>query len=104
MELSGLSSEELLLLAADNLKKSIEHAIKQLGTKKVRSDMKLRWSRSLTKQVEALVKVSEALNKIGSKSAENIDLAIYLSYLETKIPKKFAKKFTKIIKKHRRSA
>jgi hypothetical protein len=30
--------------------------------------MKLRWSRSLVRQVEALVKVVEALDKIGGKS------------------------------------
>jgi hypothetical protein len=97
-------SEQLLLMAAENLKKSIEHSVKQLGAKKVRGEMKLRWSRSLTRQVEALVKVAEALNKIGSKSAVDIDLASYLSNLETRVPRRFATmKFSRIVRKHRRS-
>ena len=83
------SSEELLLMAAENLKKSIEHAVRQLEARKVRGEMKLRWSRSLTRQVEALVKVAEALNKIGSKSAVDWDLASYLSGLGARVPKKF---------------
>jgi len=46
-----------LLLAAENLKKSIEFTVRQLNARKVRGEMKLRWSRSLVRQVEALVKV-----------------------------------------------
>jgi len=100
----SLVSEELLMMAAENLKKSIEHSVRQLGARKVRVEMKLRWSRSLTRQVEALVKVAEALNKIGSKSAEEIDLASYLSVLETRIPKNLTtKKISKMFRKYRRS-
>jgi len=92
------------LLAAENLKRSIEHAVRQLGAKKVKGEMKLRWSRSLTRQVEALVKVAEALNKMGSKSAVDVDLASYLSVLETRVPRRFAtKKFTRIVEKMRAS-
>lgn len=92
------SSEKLLLMAADNLKKSIEHAVRQLEARKVRGEMKLRWSRSLTRQVEALVKVAEALNKIGSKSAADLDLASYLSGLEIRVPERFvSKKFARIV-------
>jgi len=95
-------SEELLLMAAENLKKSIEHAVRQLEAKKVRGEMKLRWSRSLTRQVEALVKVAEALSKIGSKSAADMDLASYLSDVEKKVPEKFVtKKFARIIARTR---
>jgi hypothetical protein len=97
-------SERLLVMAAENLKKSIEHSVGQLGMKRVRGEMKLRWSRSLTRQVEALVKVAEALNKIGGGSAVDIDLASYLSGLETRVPRKFAtKKLCRIAKKYRRS-
>jgi len=95
-------SEELLLMAAENLKKSIEHAVRQLEARKVRSEMKLRWSRSLTRQVEALVKVAEALNKIGSGSEAGVDLASYLSVLERRVPKRFVtKKFARIVGKMR---
>jgi len=95
-------SEELLLMAAENLKKSIEHAVRQLEAKKVRGEMKLRWSRSLTRQVEALVKVAEALSKIGSKSAVDLDLASYLSVLETRVPRRFAtRKFTTMVQRTR---
>ena len=76
-------------MAADNLRKSIEHSVRQLGARKVRGEMKLRWSRSLTRQVEALVKVAEALNKIGGKSAADLDLSSYLSGLETRVPERF---------------
>lgn len=94
-----LSSEALLLLAAENLKKSIEFAVGQLKAKKVRGEMKLRWSRSLVRQVEALVKVVEALNKIGSKSGADLDFASYLSALEKKIPRRFInKRFITIVK------
>ena len=98
----GFGSEELLLMAAENLKRSIEHAVRQLEARKVRGEMKLRWSRSLTRQVEALVKVAEALNKIGSKSAVDVDLASYLSGLEARVPRRFAsRKFVKIVGKTR---
>jgi len=97
-------SEDLLLTAADILRRSIEHTVRQLGSRKVRGEMKLRWSRSLTRQVEALVKVAEALNKIGSKSAADLDLSSYLSLLESRVPKKLAtKKFYRIVAKHRGS-
>ena len=93
-------SEELLLMAAENLKKSIEHAVRQLEAKKVRGEMKLRWSRSLTRQVEALVKVAEALNKIGSKSVVEMDLASYLSGLQARVPERFVtRKFSRIVRR-----
>ncbi|HKZ93517.1 MAG TPA: hypothetical protein VJ249_02900 [Candidatus Bathyarchaeia archaeon] len=84
------NSEELLLMAAENLKRSIELTVRQLQAKKVRGEMKLRWSRSLTRQVQALVVVAEALNKIGSKSAVDLDLASYLSAVESRVPKTYA--------------
>jgi len=101
-DVERVSSEKLLLMSAENLKKSIEYAVRQLTAKKVRCEVKLRWSRSLTRQVEALVKVAEALNKIGSKSATDMDLASYLSGLETKIPRRFVtKKFSGIVRRSR---
>jgi len=101
-EVKPKGSEELLLMAAENLKRSIEFAVRKLDARKVRGEVKLRWSRSLTRQVEALVKVAEALNKIGSKSAVNMDMATYLSGLESKIPTKFVtKKFVRIARKMR---
>jgi hypothetical protein len=96
-ELSGVA---LLLMAAENLKRSIEFTIGQLNARKVRSEMKLRWSRSLVRQVEALVKVVEALNKVGGKSGVELDLASYLAGLESKIPKRFvSREFTGIVRK-----
>jgi len=101
-DFARVSSEKLLLMSAENLKKSIEYAVRQMSATKVRGEMKLRWSRSLTRQVEALVKVAEALNKIGSKSAADMDLASYLSGLETKVPRRFVtKKFTRIVRRSR---
>ena len=94
------SSDELLSLAAENLKKSIEYAVSQLGAKKVRGEMKLCWSRSLTKQVEALVKVAEALNETGSKSAVDVDFASYLSGLQTRVPRRYVTKgFSRIVRR-----
>jgi len=52
--------------------------VSQLSSKKVRGEMKLRWMKYLTRQVEALVKVAkvaETLNNIGNKTATEIDLA-----------------------------
>jgi hypothetical protein len=47
----------------------------------------------LARQVEALVKVAEALNRIGGKSAADyMDLASFLSQLDSKVPKRFAKR------------
>jgi len=91
-EAEGLSGVGLLLLAAENLKKSIEFTVGQLNARKVRGEMKLRWSRSLVRQVEALVKVVEALNKVGGKPGVELDLASYLAGLEGKIPKRFVSK------------
>jgi hypothetical protein len=75
----------MLLLATDNLRKGIEYAVRQVRSKKVDPGTKLRWMRALTRQVEALVKVVEAQNNIGSKSAGCLDLAAYLSSVEKRI-------------------
>lgn len=83
-----LSSDELLLSATANLKKGIEYAIHQIRSKRVDPNIKLRWMRSLTRQVEALVKIAEALNNVESKSTDDLDLSTYLSSLETRIPTK----------------
>lgn len=94
------SSEKLLLMAAEMLRKSIEHSVSQLEAKKVRGEMKLRWSRSLTRQVEALVKVAEALNKIGGESAADLDLSSYLSGLEARVPEKlFSRRLALTVKR-----
>lgn len=95
-------SEGFLLMAAENLRRSIEFSVGQLRAKKVRGEVKLRWSRSLARQVEALVKVAEALNRIGGKSAGDMDLASYLSQLESKVPKRFVKRnFVTMVGKRR---
>jgi hypothetical protein len=99
-EAEGLSGVGLLLLAAENLKRSIEFTVGQLNARKVRGEMKLRWSRSLVRQVEALVKVVEALNKVGGKSGVELDLASYLAGLEGKIPKRFvSREFAGIVRR-----
>jgi hypothetical protein len=90
-EAEGLSGVGLLL-AAENLKKNTEFTVGQLNARKVRGEMKLRWSRSLVRHVEALVKVVEALNKVGGKPGVELDLASYLAGLEGKIPKRFVSK------------
>jgi len=95
-------SEGFLLMVAENLRRSIEFSVGQLRAKKVRGEVKLRWSRSLARQVEALVKVAEALNRIGGKSAGDMDLASYLSQLESKVPKRFVKRnFATMVGKRR---
>ena len=95
-------SEELLKLAADSLKKSIEYAVRQMNARKVRGEAKLRWSRTLIKQVEALVKVAEAQNKLKGKPEAGIDLASYLSAVQEKLPREYTtRKFVKIVDKAR---
>ena len=81
----SLSSDDMLLLATDNLRKGIEYAIRQIRSKKVSPATKLRWMRALTRQVEALVKVVEAQSNIGSKSAGSLDLATFLSSVQKRI-------------------
>ncbi len=85
-----LGSEELLLMASDALKKNIEHALRQLKARKVRGEMKLRWSRALVRDAEALVKVAEALSKMGAKSAADMDISSYLSSVQTRVPEPYA--------------
>jgi hypothetical protein len=80
-----LSSDDMLLLATDNLRKGIEYAVRQVRSKKVDPSTKLRWMRALTRQVEALVKVVEAQSNIGSKSADKHDLATFLSSVQSRI-------------------
>jgi hypothetical protein len=80
-----LSSDDMLLLATDNLRKGIEYAVRQVRSKKVSPAAKLRWMRALTRQVEALVKVVEAQSNIGSKSADKHDLATFLSSVQSRI-------------------
>lgn len=82
-------SEDLLLLAADAIRKSIEQILRQLRARRVRSEMKLRWSRSLIQQIEGLIKVAEALDRLGSKSSADLDLSSYLSVVQAKVPKEF---------------
>jgi hypothetical protein len=99
-EVKGLSGVGLLLLAAENLKRSIEFTVGQLNARKVRGEMKLRWSRSLVRQVEALVKVVEALNKVGGKGGAELDLASYLAMIESKVPKRFVcREFAGIVRR-----
>ena len=80
------ASDGSLLLAAENLKKGMTFTMNQLNSRKVPSEKKLRWLKALTRQAEAIVDVVEALNKIGSKSASDIDLATFLSSIEERLP------------------
>ena len=97
-------SEELLLLAADNLKMSIDYAVRQMNARKVRGEVKLRWSRTLTKQVEALVKVAEALSKLKGKSGSDLDIASFLSGVQEMVPREYTtRKFVRIVDRARAS-
>ncbi len=48
----ALSSEELLSMAAENMKGNIKHPLRQLKARKVRGEVKLRSSRVLIRDVE----------------------------------------------------
>jgi len=85
------ASDEPLLIAVDNLKKGMMYTMNQLNSRRVLPERKLRWLKALTRQAEALVDVVEALNKLDSKSAADVDLATFLSSLETRIPAKEAR-------------
>jgi len=78
-------AEGFLLRSTEHLQKGIEYAVKQLNSRKISDERKMRWIRSLTRQIEALVKVVEALNNIGSLSASEIDLAKYLSSVKERV-------------------
>jgi len=78
-------AERFLLKSAEHLQRGIDYAVKQLNSRKISDERKIRWIRSLTRQIEALVKVVEALNNIGSKSASDIDLATYLSSVKERV-------------------
>ena len=78
-------SERFLLKSAEHLQKGIEYAVRQLNSRKIGDERKMRWIRSLTRQIEALVKVVEALHNIGSKSAGGLDLATYLSSVRERV-------------------
>ena len=94
----------LLLTASEALKRSIEHAVGQLNARKVKGDLKLKWSRSMIKQVEALIKVAEALEKLEDKEAPKLDLARILSDIRTKTPKRYIRKpLRSLITKTRRN-
>jgi len=80
------ASDEPLLIAVDNLKKGMMFTMSQLNSKRVPPEKKLRWLKALTRQVEALVNVVEALHNIGSKSASDADLATFLSSLAKEFP------------------
>ena len=82
------ASDEPLLIAVENLKKGMKFTMSQLNSRRVLPEKKLRWLKALTRQVEALVNVIEALHNIGSKSAADVDLATFLSSLEKEFPKK----------------
>jgi hypothetical protein len=79
--------DEPLLIAVDNLKIGMVFTMGQITSRRVLPERKLRWLKALTRQVEALVNVVEALHNIGSKSASDGDLASFLCSLESKLPK-----------------
>jgi hypothetical protein len=81
--------DEPLLVAVENLKKGMKFTMSQLNSRRVLPEKKLRWLKALTRQVEALVNVIEALHNIGSKSAEDVDLAAFLSSLDSSLEKEF---------------
>ena len=80
-------SDEPLLVAVENLKTGMRFTMSQLTSRRVLPERKLRWLKALTRQVEALVNVVEALHNIGSKSASDSDLASFLCSLDSKLPK-----------------
>jgi len=80
------ASDEPLLIAVENLKKGMKFTMSQLNSRRVLPEKKLRWLKALTRQVEALVNVIEALHNIGSKSASDADLATFLSSLAKEFP------------------
>ena len=79
--------DEPLLVAVENLKTGMRFTMSQLTSRRVLPEKKLRWLKALTRQVEALVNVVEALHNIGSKSASDSDLASFLCSLDSKLPK-----------------
>ena len=79
--------DEPLLVAVENLKTGMRFTMSQLTSRRVLPEKKLRWLKALTRQVEALVNVVEALHNIGSKSASDGDLASFLCSLQEKLPK-----------------
>jgi len=85
------TSEETLRMTAENLKKGIMLTVSQINSRRVPPEKKLRWLKALARQAEALVDVVQALNKIGSKSTKEIDLATFLSSIEKKLPTKEAR-------------
>jgi len=85
------TSEETLRMTADNLKKGITLTVNQINSRRVPPEKKLRWLKALARQAEALVDVVQALNKIGSKSTAEIDLATFLSSVEKRLPTKEAR-------------
>jgi hypothetical protein len=85
------TSEETLRMTADNLKKGIMLTVSQINSRRVPPEKKLRWLKALARQAEALVDVVQALNKIGSKTTNEIDLATFLSSVEKKLPTKEAR-------------
>ena len=82
--LGKAGAERFLLKSAEHLQKGIDYAVKQLASRKISEERKMRWIRALTRQIEALVKVVEALNNIGS-NAGVLDLASYLSSIRERV-------------------
>jgi len=78
--------DELLLTAIDNLKRGMMFTMSQLNSRRVPPEKKLRWLKALTRQVEAIVNVIEAQHSIGSKSASDADLAMFLSSVAKELP------------------
>jgi hypothetical protein len=85
------TSEETLRMTVDNLKKGITLTVSQINSRRVPPEKKLRWLKALARQAEALVDVVQALNKIGTKSTTEIDLATFLSSVEKRLPTKEAR-------------
>jgi hypothetical protein len=82
--------EKMLLSAAEGLRRSMQYILRQLNSRKVRVETKLKLMRNFTRQAEALAKIAQALHSINSKSAGAADFSKYLSEVMSDVPEEFA--------------
>lgn len=76
--------EDLCAASVGYLKESIVLCVSQLRNRRLRDRAKVRWAHCLAQQIAALVNL---IKTIGSRDEE--DLALWLSEINEKVPKKY---------------
>lgn len=80
---SGAQNQDFRVVALDYLKESVNLCVRELRNPRARGKTKMKWAHCLAQQIAALVNLCKV---VGVKDE---DLAVWLSKVDEKVPKKY---------------